>query len=48
MKDKSPGVLLADVNMDYTDPEGLFDIILWGIVLMAAIVLAYLLLFGSF
>jgi hypothetical protein len=34
--------------MDYTDPQGLFDIILWSIVLMAAIALAYLLLFGSF
>jgi len=34
--------------MDYNDPQGVFDIILWGIVLMAAIALAYLLLFGSF
>jgi len=33
---------------DVTDPQGLFDIVLWGIVLLAAIGLAYMVLFGSF
>ncbi len=33
---------------DATDPQGLFDIVLWGIVLLAAIGLAYMLLFGTF
>ena len=32
----------------YTDPQGLFDILLWSIVLLAAIGLAVLLVYGSF
>lgn len=35
------------MKLSLTDPQGLFDIILWGIVLMAAIALAFLLLFGT-
>jgi hypothetical protein len=31
-----------------TDPQGLFDVVLWGIVLLAALILASLLLFGTF
>ncbi|WP_275897395.1 hypothetical protein [Halorussus sp. MSC15.2] len=31
-----------------TDPEELFDAVIAGIILMAAVVLAYLLLFGVF
>ena len=31
-----------------TDPMGLFDIVIWGIVLMAAAILTFLLLFGTF
>jgi len=31
-----------------TDPQGLFDVVIGGILLMAAIVLGVLLLFGSF
>ena len=32
---------------DVTDPQGLFDIVLWSIVLLSAVVLAALLLFGT-
>ena len=31
-----------------THPQGLFDVILWGIILLATIFLAGMLLFGSF
>lgn len=31
-----------------TEPMGLFDFIIWGIVLMAAAILAFLLVFGTF
>jgi hypothetical protein len=33
---------------DITDPEGLFDVVLWGIVLLATVLLAVLLLVGTF
>jgi hypothetical protein len=31
-----------------TDPMGLFDILIWAIVLLAAVILAVLLVFGTF
>ncbi|WP_269814461.1 hypothetical protein [Halorussus litoreus] len=31
-----------------TDPQGLFDVVIGGILLLAAILLAVLLVFGSF
>ncbi len=31
-----------------TDPQGLFDIVIGGIVLLSAVILAYLLLFGTY
>jgi hypothetical protein len=49
VKNKPSGVVPPIVNMpSITDPEGLFDVILWGIILLAAIILAYLLLFGTY
>jgi hypothetical protein len=50
--DKPSFVVVIDVNLGFienvTDPMGLFDMLIAGIVLLAAIILAVLLLVGTF
>jgi hypothetical protein len=52
VRDKQSFVVVTDVNLRFienvTDPMGLFDMLIAGIVLLAAIILAVLLLVGTF
>ena len=48
VKNKSWGLLPPDMKLSLTDPQGLFDTLIVGIILLSAIALAYLLLFGTY
>lgn len=52
VKPKPRVVVTSDMQLSLTDaltdPQGLFDIVIGGIVLLAALFLAYLLVFGTF
>ncbi len=48
VKPKPSVAVTENMKLSLTDPEGLFNTVIGGIILLAALFLAYLLLFGTY